>query len=443
MRTYGRKKTLTFYQKVWCSVLILVVYRLLSHIPLPFVNADYISAMVDSNGSLGLLNTFTGGNLSKMSVVALGITPYITASIVLQLLGVVFPKLAALQKEGSTGQKKMKQLTIGLAVVLGAIQSICMFIGYGKQGMLSSYTWYTVLIPSLIMIVFVFFLSFAGQYMTDHFFGNGISLILVTGILCSYLSDGQMLYEVLCSGKKLPVQVLYSLVALMVVVLLFGFTVWLNYCEKKIHVTYSGKMGTSGRTTSQESIIPLKLLGGSVVPIIFASTLLTIPSFIQSFMGVDWKVLHIFDINKWLSIEEPWASLGLLFYFAMILIFSAYYQSLNMNEKELAVSLKKAGGVIAGVRPGRPTELYLKRQMKYLTLLGGLGLCVIAVIPVILTVAFGLGNLSFLGTSIIIVVSVIMETRLKFQAEQKGKFYESSSRFMGIQNIQIPGKGRM
>lgn len=431
MKKYGTKRVLTLYQKIFFTFLILVGYRLLSHIPLPFVNRDYIQNLVDTNGALNLLNTLTGGNLENMSVVAMGITPYITASIVLQLLGVVFPRLAELQKEGSVGQKRMKQITIATGVALGAFQAVCMLIGYGRQGFLSSFTWYTVLIPSVIMVAGVFVLSYAGQFISDHLFGNGISLILVTGILCSYLSDGNSLFLTLTTGWELPLQIVFCVLAVLVVVLLFAFTVWLLYCEKQIHVTYSGKMSMYGQTGA-DTVIPLKLVGGSVVPIIFASSILTIPSLIQSFFGKDFTILHIFNTHYWLNPDEPWASVGLLLYFVMILGFSYYYQSLNLNERELSLNLKKHGGVIDGIRPGKPTEEYLRRQMKYLTMLGGFGLCIIAFVPICVNAFLHVQNLSFLGTSIIIVVSVLIETGKKYKADKQGQAYDVSDTFLGM-----------
>lgn len=424
-----RKKDLTFRQKVFGTVLILVLYRLLSHIPLPFVDSSYISAMINSNGSLSLLNTLTGGNLENMSVVALGITPFITASIILQLMGVLIPGLAEIQKDGSTGREKYKRITIILAVVFGGLQSLFMMIGYGMQGILSTYTWYSVLVPTVIMTAFVFVVAYAGQYISDHLFGNGVSLILLTGILCSYFADGQTLYLVLTYGRKLPYQVLYCGAACVVVFLLFGFTVWLNFCEKRVKVNYSGK-APNGAATKLTNVIPLKLIAGSVVPVIFASSILTIPALVQTFTKTDIKWLHVFNTSYWLSLDEWWANFGIALYFVMIIGFSYYYQSLNLNEREIADNLKRSGGSIIGVRPGRDTELYLRKHMRNLTCLGGIGLCVIAFVPILISHLLGISNLAFAGTSIIITVSVLDETYKKYKAEVLGTGYRRR-RFYG------------
>lgn len=425
LKKYGRRRELSLFRKMLYTFLILLLYRFLSHVPLPFVNTSAISDLIDTNGSLGLLNTLTGGNLENMSVMALGITPYITASIVLQLLGVLIPKLSEMQKDGSTGRKQLTRITIILGAVLGLLQSVFMLIGYSKNDLLSSDKWYAVVVCAVLMTLGVFLLSFMGHIIQEHFFGNGISLILAVGILCSYLNDGETLFDVLTADKKWTKAVFFCGLAVIAIILLFAFTVWMNYCEKRIRVQYSRKAVKGGQSYgSQVSVIPLRLIGGSVVPVIFASSIITLPALIQSFTGTDIKWLHVFDMNRWFSLDEWWANIGLVLYFAMILWFGYYYQSLNLNETEMAENMQKQGGVIVGIRPGKPTEEYLKSQMKYLTLLGGFGLCLIACVPIAVSSVLHISSLSFLGTSVIIVVSVIMETWNQYQADKRGTKYE-------------------
>ena len=183
-----------------------------------------------------------------------------------------------------------------------------------------------------------------------------------------------------------------------------------------------------GGMTKQKSIIPLKLIGGGVIPVIFASTILTIPAYVQMFLDKDITWLHIFNTSHWLSMDEWWANIGIAIYFAMIIGFSYYYQSLNLNEREIANNLKKVGGSIIGVRPGRDTEVYLRTHMKRLTFLGGIGLCIVSFVPIVFSTQLGISNLSFLGTSIIIVVSVIDETYLKYKTEKMGASYITGTR---------------
>lgn len=439
MKEYRAKKFVTFREKVIGTVLILVLFRLVSHIPLPFINAEYIGQLLENNSALTFFNAMTGGSFEEMSILALGITPYITASIVTQLMGVVIPRLAEMQKEGSTGQRTIEKINIVLAACLAFMQSVFMLWGYGSKGLLTPYKWYIILFDAVLMTVGVFLLSFAGQMISRHFFGNGISLILATGILASYLADANHLFVMLKGSDRTPVQVaVYCGIAFLAVLLLFAFTYWLTFCEKRIHVTYSRKISTAdgiNQMMAQKQVIPLKMIAGSVVPIIFASSILTLPSIIQSYTGTDVKWLWMFDMGKWFNPARVWPSVGVIFYCAMIIWFSYYYNNLNLNEVELSNNLKKQGGYINGIRPGKPTELYLKDQMFYLTLIGAFGLCIIAIVPAYVTAVLTIPRLSFMGTSIIITVSVIKETWDAFQAERKSRIYVQSDLFPGVQNV--------
>ena len=284
------------------------------------------------------------------------------------------------------------------------------------------------------MTIGVFLLSWSGQIISERFFGNGISLILATGILASYLSDVGLVYEVVAYGKSIPVIIVECIVVVLVVTALFAFTYWLTVCEKRIAVTYSRRVaGNGGMMSGQRSVIPLKMVAGSVVPIIFASSIITLPSLIQTLTKTGYKIFWIFNSSYWFDKTRPWASIGVIIYCLLIIGFSYYYNQLNLNEVEIANNLRKHGGYINGIRPGKPTELYLKSQLKYLTLLGALGLCVIALVPNIVTSLWNISKLSFLGTSIIITVSVINETKEAFLSERLGGAYMQSS-FLGAQD---------
>lgn len=416
-QTHCQNKMLTLREKIIYTVLILIGFRFLAHIPLPFVNSSYISSMISGNGSLTFFNALTGGGFEDMSLMALGITPYISASIVVQLMGIVIPKLGEMQKDGATGQKQIKKINLILSAVLAFVQAICMTWRFGDSGLLTKYTWYTVLIPAVLMTIGVFVLAFAGQQIEKHFFGNGISLILLVGILASYFGDANSLYDAIKVTNSVSKTVLHVAIAVVAVIALLWFAYYLNYCEKDIKVTYTQKVAANGESGSHQAVIPLKLLSGSVVPIIFASSIITLPALIEGFTGSDIKWLWIFNSTKWFKADCPWASIGVVLYCIMIIGFSYYYNHLNLNEIELAQNLQRYGGFINGVRPGKSTAVYLKRQMKYMTFLGGLGLCVIAIVPTILTSMLNISRLSFLGTSIIITVSVIVESKAKFFAE--------------------------
>lgn len=405
---YKPKKEFTLKQKVIGTLSCLLLYRLLSFVPLPFVNSGYIQAAIGMNGSLGLLNVLSGGSLGNMSLMALGIGPWITASIVLQLIGMAFPKFADLNKE-EDGKRTYKLITFGASALFALLEAVGLLRGYGRSGYLSEYTWYTVLIPALLMMVGTGILSLMGWYIDEKLFGNGSSLILTTGILCSYVSDGTTVGIVLSYGKGTAAGVILCMAALVVLFYLFFYTVFISSCEKRIPVVYAGKMGGSDNRKNMNTI-PLKLLAGGVVPVIFASSIVTFPALLGSMFGWEAEWLKIFNTSYWLNVRYPWASVGFVLYIVLIIAFGYFCQLMYMNPMELAENLKKNGGTIPGVRPGRATADYITSQMKWLTALGGLFLCVVAAIPMIVSGAFGLGSLSFLGTSILIVVSTIRDT---------------------------------
>lgn len=426
------KKEFTLKQKMAGSVLCLLLYRLLSFVPLPFVNREFIRAAVGANGSLGLLNTLSGGSLGNMSLMALGIGPWITASIVLQLIGLAFPKFADLQKE-EDGKKTYKLITLGTAVLMALLESVGLMRGYGKLGYLTNYTWYTVLVPSLLMMLGTGILSLMGWYMDEKLFGNGTSLILTAGILCSYVSDATNVGVVLTNGKSIPVGILLCVIAAILLFCLFVYTVFISSCEKRIPVVYSNKMGQAGRDhLKNTSTIPLKLLVGGVVPVIFASTIITFPALIGSAFGSDAKWLEIFNTNCWLHPGHTWQNIGFVLYVALIISFGYFCQLMYVNPIELANNLQKSGGTVPGVRPGKPTSDYIKNQARWLTALGGIFLTVIAAIPMVVSGFIGLSSLSFLGTSILIVVGTVKETWDQWTTARLNKEYSGGSLLKGI-----------
>lgn len=405
---YKPKKEFTLKQKIAGTVLCLLLYRLLSFVPLPFVDSTYIQSMIGMNGSLGLLNVLSGGSLGNMSLMALGIGPWITASIVLQLIGMAFKSVADLNKD-EDGKRKYKIITFVMAVVFAFTESVGMMRGYGQMGYLSEYTWYTVLLPSLMMMAGTGFLSLMGWYIDEKLFGNGTSLILTAGILCSYVNDGTTVGVLLSYGKGTAMAVILCMAAVVFLFLLFIYTVFISSCEKRIPVVYSGKL--SGNDNRKNlSHIPLKLISGGVVPVIFASTIVTFPALIGTMAGSDAKWLMVFNINYWLNPSYPWASIGFVLYMALIIGFGYFCELMYVNPIELANDLQKKGGTVPGVRPGKPTSDYIVTQARWLTALGGLFLCVVAAIPIIVSGVLGTSNLSFLGTSILITVSTIDET---------------------------------
>ena len=411
-------KELTTKQKAMGSLICILIYRMLSFVPLPFVNTEYIKGLIGANGSLGLLNMMSGGNLGNMSLMALGIGPWITASIILQLIGMAFPKFADLNKEES-GKRTYKIITFGTSLMLAVFEGLGILLSYSRNGYLSDSRWFIVILPLFLMVLGSGILSLMGWFMDEKLFGNGTSLILTAGILCSYVSDGTTLTTVLGYGKGTAGMICIALAALMVLFYLFMYTVFLSMCEKRIPIQYSGKMTRStsgGGNIKNTSTIPIKLLSGGVVPVIFASTIITMPALIGTLFGSTAPWLEIFNTGAWLKKGHLWANIGFVLYIVLIVAFGYFCQAMYMNPVELSQNLQKNGGTIPGVRPGKPTADFIKRQMKWITALGGLFLSVVAAVPIIVSGVIGLSGLSFLGTSLLIVVSTIKETMEKWQS---------------------------
>lgn len=417
---YRPKKELTMKQKLTGTLLCVLLYRLLSFVPLPFADRSYIQAAIGANGSLGLLDILSGGGLGNLSLTALGVGPWITASIVLQLIGAAFPSFAELNKEES-GRKTYRLITFTTAASLALAESFGLMYGYGRAGYLSGDAWYTVAAPAFLMAAGTGFLSLMCWYIDERLFGNGTSVILTAGILCSYAGDGAMLVEVLVHGKRALAGAAACAAALAALIGLFAYTVFISSCEKRIHVVYSKKAPGAGMKNT--NTIPLKLISGGVVPVIFASTIITFPALVGTMAGSDAAWLKVFNTGCWLDGAYPWASLGFVLYIGLIMVFCYFCQVMYVNPVELAENLKKNGGTVPGVRPGKPTADYITGQARWLTALGGIFLCVIAAVPIAVSGAFGVGNLSFLGTSILITVSTIDESWKTWKAANLGNSY--------------------
>lgn len=407
-------KKLTLKQKAAGSLVCILIYRLLSFVPLPYVNTEYVRTLIGANGSVSLLNVMSGGNLGNMSLMALGIGPWISASIVLQLIGMAFPKFADLNKEES-GKKTYKLITLGSSVLFALFEGLGIMLSYGKNGYLDNYTWYTVAVPVLLMMAGSGILSLMGWFMDEKLFGSGTSLILTAGILCSYVSDGTVLTTVLGYGKGTAAVICIILACIMALFYLFLYTVFISLCEKRISVQYSGKMSGSVNMKNMSNI-PIKLITGGVVPVIFASTIVTMPALIGTLAGSSARWLEIFNTGAWLKADRWWASIGFVLYIILIVAFGYFCQVMYMNPAEIAKNLQKNGGTVPGVRPGKPTAEYIKKQTKWFTGLGGLFLAVVAAMPIVISGFLGLSGLSFLGTSLLIVVSTVKETIEKWQS---------------------------
>ena len=399
--------------------MMLIVIRIGSCLPIPGVDASFLKEFFTNlqNSGMGFVNAITGGSFSNMSLFALSITPYITSSIIMQLMTIAIPKLEEMQKEGEDGRKKIAEYTRYLTVALALFQSSAMAIGFGKQGLLyedAQNVWgYMTVIAA--MTAGSALLMWIGERITEKGVGNGISIVLLINIVSSLPQDVLMLYERFMAGKSVAVATVAAIIVLAVVVATVVFVLVLNGAERRIPVQYSKKMQGRRMIGGQSSHIPLKVNTAGVIPVIFASSIMSMPVMIAQFFNVDYstfggKILMALSSANWFRPEMPVYSVGLLIYIVLVVLFAYFYTSITFNPLEVANNMKKSGGFIPGVRPGKPTSDFLNNILNYIVFIGATGLVIVCIVPIIASGLFNVGSLSFGGTSLIIIAGVILET---------------------------------
>ena len=399
--------------------MMLIVIRIGSCLPIPGVDASFLKEFFTNlqNSGMGFVNAITGGSFSNMSLFALSITPYITSSIIMQLMTIAIPKLEEMQKEGEDGRKKIAEYTRYLTVALALFQSSAMAIGFGKQGLLyedAQNIWgYMTVIAA--MTAGSALLMWIGERITEKGVGNGISIVLLINIVSSLPQDVLMLYERFMAGKSVAVATVAAIIVLAVVVATVVFVLVLNGAERRIPVQYSKKMQGRRMIGGQSSHIPLKVNTAGVIPVIFASSIMSMPVMIAQFFNVDYstfggKILMALSSANWFRPEMPVYSVGLLIYIVLVVLFAYFYTSITFNPLEVANNMKKSGGFIPGVRPGKPTSDFLNNILNYIVFIGATGLVIVCIVPIIASGLFNVGSLSFGGTSLIIIAGVILET---------------------------------
>lgn len=415
------------------TFLMLLVIRFGSQLPVPGVDRSFFADFFAGSGNdaFNFFNAVTGGSFENFSILALSISPYITSSIIMQLMTIAIPKLEELQKEGEDGRKKIAEITRYVTVGLALLQSIAMSIGFGRQGMLDNYTWYNVIVCVITLTAGSAFLMWIGERITDKGIGNGISIVLLFNILSRLPDDFIVIYERFMSGKSPAIMILVALFVAAILIVIVVFTVLLNAAERRIPVQYAQKMVGRRNVGGQSTHIPIKVNTASVMPVIFASSLMSMPVMIAEFFGgintttFGGKILAVLSSNYWFRAAMPLYSIGAVIYVALIIAFAYFYTSISFNPLEIANNMKKAGGFIPGVRPGKPTSDYLSNVLKHLIIIGAVGLTIIALIPIILSGVFTIQRLSFMGTSLIIIVSVILETYKSIESKLVAREYDS------------------
>ena len=418
-------------QKLIFTFMMLVVIRFGSELPIPGVKTDFFADFFasQSNDAFGFFNAMTGGSFTSLSVFALSITPYITSSIIMQLLTIAIPKLEEMQRDGEDGRKKIAEYTRYLTVGLALIESTAMAIGFGGRGLLLSYDVWSILIAVATMTAGSAFLMWIGERITEKGVGNGISIVLLFNIISSLPADVNTIYSVFLRGKNIGATVTIAILVLAFVCAMFAFVVVLQDGERRIPVQYSKKMVGRKLVGGQSSRIPLKVNTAGVIPVIFASSIMSFPVVIAQFFQPDYttiggKILMMLNSSSWFRPDMPWYSVGLVIYLVLIVLFAYFYTSITFNPLEVANNMKKSGGFIPGIRPGKPTSDYLNKILNYLVFIGAVGLIIISVIPIMISGLFSVSQLSFMGTSLIIIVSVILETIKSIESQMIVRNYK-------------------
>ena len=416
------------------TLLMILIVRLGCQIVTPGINVAWVQQWFQSmsNSAFNFFSVITGNSFSTMSIFALNISPYITSSIIIQLLTIAIPRLEELSKEGEEGKKVITKITRYLTVALAFIQATSMAIGFGSN-YLTSYTWYNVILVGLIMTAGSAALMWIGERITERGIGNGISILLLVNILSGLPNDFRTLYETFVKGKSVTIAIISTVLILALILALVVFVIYLQDGERRIPVQYAKKLQGRRMVGGQISNMPIKVNTAGVIPVIFASSLLSIPSLIATFAGVNvanptgvgGHIVKGLTQNYWCNPKEPIYTLGLILYLFLLVVFAYFYTSITFNPTEVANNMKKNGGFVPGIRPGKPTSDYMNKILNYLVFIGVVGLAIVAVIPIVLTGLFGVGSsLCFFGTSLIIIVGVILETLKQIESMMTVRSYK-------------------
>lgn len=417
-------------KKIFFTFMMLIVIRLGSQLPVPGINraffADWFAQQ--TSDAFNFFDAFTGGSFINMSVLALNITPYITSSIIMQLMTIAIPKLEEMQRDGADGRKKIASITRYVTVALALIESTAMAIWFGRQGLLQTYNVMNVITVIVALTAGSAFLMWIGERITEHGVGNGISIVLTINILSRMPQDITQLFEQFVIGRSIAKGVVAAIIIIAVIVLMVVLVIILNDGVRKIPVQYAKKVQGRKMVGGQATNIPLKINTSGVIPVIFASSLMQLPVMICSFFnisgtGVWGEILKGLNSNYWCNPSQPVYSLGLVVYIVLVILFAYFYTSITFNPLEISENMKKQGGFVPGIRPGKPTSDYLNKVLTYIIFIGAVGLTIVCVVPYIFNGVFG-ASVSFGGTSLIIIVSVVLETVKQIESQMLVRNYK-------------------
>ncbi|MBE5958956.1 MAG: preprotein translocase subunit SecY [Lachnospiraceae bacterium] len=417
---------------------MLIVVRLGSQIPIPFVNDDVVKQLTKqfSEGAFSFFAAITGGSMEKMSLFSLSITPYITASIIIQLLTIAIPWFEEKQKDGEEGRKVLAKITRYVTVALAIIESTALVWGFANQGMFDTETLQygvnmhkfrevAVVVTGIItMTAGSAVLMWIGEQITEKGVGNGISIVLTINIVSRIPSDVSNLFTNYVGGaKSFGGKITAAVLIIAIIVAIVAFVVILQGAQRNIAVQMSQKVQGRRRVGGQQSSIPLKVNTAGVIPVIFASSILQFPIVIGSFFGKSPEWMNYLNQSNWCDPARLKYSIGFVVYLVLIIFFAYFYTSITFNPREVAKNLNDRGSTIPGIRSGKPTVEYLTSILNYIILIGAIGLIIVAAIPILASGIAG-ANVSFGGTSIIIIVGVIIETLATIKAMTAERSYK-------------------
>ena len=400
-------------RRILFTMAVLFIYRLGAHIPTPGVDTAAMAKLFEQGGVLGFLDLFAGGALSRFSVFALGVAPYINSSIVMQLLVVVFPALEKMQKEGEEGRKKIVQYTRLGTILFAVVQALGLTFWLRNLGIFSG-----GFLAGLVVVITItagsVTVMWLGEEITDHGIGNGISLLIFAGIVVRIPEAIIRTVTMLRMGEMNAVTLLFA-IALMVVVV--AGAILLQEGQRRLPVQYAKRVVGNRVYGGQSTFIPLRVNQSGVIPIIFASSVLMFPTMLLRFFKGDWA-------TRLINLLGPDSILYMALYVVLIVFFAYFYTAVVFNPVDVANNMKKNGGFILGIRPGRPTSDYIERVMTRITLGGSLFLAIIALIPTLMTRIMGITSFYFGGTAVLIVVGVALDTVHQIEAQLLMRHYD-------------------
>ena len=417
-------------KKILFTFAMLVVIRFGSQLPVPGVDRTYFASWfaAQTGDAFNFFDAFTGGSFINMSVLALNITPYITSSIIMQLLTIAIPKLEEMQRDGEDGRKKIASITRYVTVGLALIESSAMAIGFGRQGLLETYNVFNIITVIAALTAGSAFLMWIGERITENGVGNGISIVLTINIISRMPQDISTLFEQFVLNRPIAKAVVAAIIILAIIIGMVVLVIILNDGVRKIPVQYAKKVQGRKMVGGQSTSIPLKVNTSGVIPVIFASSLMQLPIFICSLFNISgtgfWaEILRGLNSSYWCNPNQPVYSIGLVVYVLLVIFFAYFYTSITFNPLEIADNMKRQGGFIPGIRPGKPTSDYLTKILNYIIFIGAIGLTIVCVVPYFFNGIFG-ASVSFGGTSLIIIVSVVLETIKQIESQMLVRNYK-------------------